>query len=198
MLTPDEPRSYARRIDFLAEEQHARRCDPPLFDCLCDAVARDERSVSVLEHAKLLPGARFVSGFLGSSPSERTEYFTRAARALAGLQLVFFDSEIGLQVRSVPYGAAESEKYLFWTELESFWKAGCSVLVYQQYRREDRAMFRETLTEELRRRTRAPLIAAISTARVLFLLAGQGAHEPMLRDALARVRRNWKGHLDVG
>jgi len=126
---------------------------------------------------------------------ERHEWRAGLLHAAAGADLVFVDPDNGIEVRSRPVGHRGSSKYVTWTEIEGLWTAGCSVLIYQHFRREPREAFAERLAEELRSRTGSGFVGAFRTPRVLFLLATQDRHAKRFEDAIALLSDRWNGQI---
>ena len=105
--------------------------------------------------------------------------------------LLFFDPDNGLEVKSTRYGTSGSSRYLYWNEVEQAWTTGASLLVFQHFTREPRTLFVDRLSDELARRTGSPLVAAIRTSHVLFLFAGQHRHKVGFESATRFIERRW-------
>ncbi len=91
--------------------------------------------------------------------------------ALANADLIFLDPDNGLEVASQPRGRKDSSKYVFWDEVESLWKQGTSLLLFQHFARENREDHTARLAAELSRRAPGTEISALTSSNVLFLLA---------------------------
>jgi hypothetical protein len=118
-------------------------------------------------------------------------------KAASDADLVFLDPDNGIEVPSRPMGSKGSSKYVFWDELQSLWATGCSLLIYQHWRREPREAFAERTSYQLWRRTDAHFLQAIRTPRVLFLLAGQQRHTDWLRSAASNLDARWAGQIEI-
>ena len=192
MRTPDDQRSDGARIAYLARPEVWREFDAPLFDGLRHLVRRGRRSVCAIERARILEGARFHSALLPTALAERARYFARLEARAAGSDLLFFDPDNGLEIRSCPRGRRGSERYLYWDELARAYGRGCSVLVYQHFPRVDRRAYVRRMDGEIRDRVGAPRVFALATARVVFFLIPQRRHlRACGRRALA-FAREWR------
>ena len=112
---------------------------------------------------------------------------------------MFVDPDNGIEVRSRPVGRSGSSKYVTWREIEELWAGGCSVLIYQHFRRERRQAFTERIAADLRSRTGAGFVEAFHTPHVLFLLAAQDHHAEQFGRAVPLLSEGWIGQItDMG
>jgi hypothetical protein len=114
--------------------------------------------------------ADFYDEVLGDDSRSRSDYFYRLREVISGCDLVFFDPDNGLEVRSVRKGRKKSSKYLYWDELRDAFQAGASVLVYQHFKREERQRFIARTAMEIRAETGCRRVTVIRTAHVAFFL----------------------------
>lgn len=192
MLTPDDGRSDGQMRSYLTAPERWSRYDPQLFAALTDLLGHAKQpSVSLIEGSGLLSGASYYSRQVPDTRYERDRWRTGLVQAAAGGDLVFFDPDNGIEVRSKPVGRRGSSKYVTWDEIQSVWSAGCSVLIYQHFRREPREAFAQRLTTELGDRTGAGFVEAFRTPRVMFLLAAQSRHERQFDRAVALLPGRW-------
>ena len=198
MLTPDTPNRDGQKTAFLTKPTVWRQLDPPLFDLLAARVASGARSVREIETSRLMDGARYFSDVLRDDAAARAVYMDTAFRELAPADLLFFDPDNGLEVKSTRYGALGSSKYLFWREVEEAWTRGASLLIFQHYTREPREALTNRLSGELSRRTGESLVATIHTAHVLFLFCGQRTHLSRFETAARIIETRWPGQLSDG
>ena len=99
---------------------HEEKLDPVLFSKLHDAVhSRRERSVAIIEDMGLLPRTRFVSDLIPDSATGRSTVFRAGMAKLENCDLIFFDPDNGLEVKSRQLGSKGSNKYLYLNEVES-------------------------------------------------------------------------------
>jgi len=197
MLTPDDGGRDGQRRSYLRAPDRWRQYDPALFDGLAGLVRSARRlDVSLIEESGLLHSATYHRELVPDPGGARETWRKGLLAAAAGVDLVFFDPDNGVEIRSRPVGRRGSSKYVTWKEIEGVWAAGASVLVYQHFRRQTRKDFIIRGASELREHTEAGLVHAYRTPYVLFLLAGQRRHEYQFREVARRVVRSWAGQIE--
>jgi hypothetical protein len=122
---------------------------------------------------------------------ERAVYFAECADRFAVCDLVFFDPDNGVEIKSVPRGRRNSCKFVYWEEISNTFSLGASVLIYQHFIREERGKFAFRMVEELQRRLSPAAIFSFRTPHVLFLLAAQERHSAGFRKQLEVIQRSW-------
>jgi hypothetical protein len=198
MLTPDDGRSDGRFTEYLEQPERWRAYDPALFDILRElVVGQGERNIDMAGEAGLLPAARFFVRTLRDDLQSRSRYFEVFWEVAQGCDLIFFDPDNGLEVRSRPAGRKGSSRYLYWAELEQAFSGGYSVLVYQHFRREKRDAFVERMAREMRHRTGAARVYSFRTARVVFFLAPAERHAAAFEPAIACLPGTWGDQIRV-
>jgi hypothetical protein len=198
MLTPDDGSRDGASIDYLKDPPAWREHDPELYDQLRYLVFVERaRNVNALATTAILPNCRFHTEILTEDPEARTRYFETFAEVARGSELVFFDPDNGLEVKSISYGRKDSSKYLFWREVEMFFGNGHSVLVYQHIPRVKRAPYLRKLLRGMASHTTARTVYAFESSRVLFLLAVQNGHRRRFRKASGAVQKAWGDRFKV-
>jgi hypothetical protein len=198
MLTPDDRRTDGGRTGYLLAPERWRAYNPHLFDFLLACVrGSGPREVTVMESRKLLPRAQFYGQVLTDSANERRSYFSEMRKRFAKMDLIFFDPDNGLEVKSISCGARKSSKYIYWREVSDVYKAMHSVVVYQHFRREERSRFVARIAATLKDNTGALEVYSFSTAHVVFFLAPQKKHMAHFRRVAARVQQTWAGQFEV-
>jgi len=198
MLTADDGKNDGKRRGYLDEPNRYRPPDPTLFDFLHKTVRRDGvRDVRRIESSGLLGDAVFHSELLTDNRDQRREYFQSAMQCVSGRDLLFFDPDNGLEVKSIPAGKRGSCKYLYCAELAAAWRAGHSVLVYQHFPRVNRRRYLRELAAETTAAIGARRMVAASTSHVAFLLLPQSAHERMLERGLSRAEARWSAEFQM-
>src|SRR5438552_3458945 len=104
------------------------------------------------------PNFRYPNlGYYCISPLRRFEvhtlklhYMGRALDFLSGVDLIFFDPDNGIEIKSKPRGRKSSSKFLYWDEIAQAHRPGRSVLIYQHYVRQKREEFTDRLGRELK------------------------------------------------
>lgn len=192
MLTPDDGRQDGKFVRYLARREKWRAYDPSLFDLLHRSVCVEKkRSVEQVERLSILPSAIYWGSAEADYSRNRNEYFASMERQFASVDLVFFDPDNGLEVRSVPVTRKDSSKYLYWCEIEKVFRLGCSIIIYQHFPREKRGPYIARMKSELKNRLRAAAVFAFRTSRVVFLLAAQKCHVRRIRQQVDNLRLVW-------
>lgn len=192
MLTHNNERQDGHRIAYLREPESWRRFDPPLFDCLRSAVLDHKlRNVEIIENSGLLTNSLFYSNLLTDSSAERDNYLDGFLESARGAQLLFFDPDNGMEIKSVPCGRKGSSRYLYWTEANDCYSAGYSLLIYQHLPPKPRRPFLDTLCERFLSVTGADYVYCFQTTRVAFILVPQSNHTSLFEQARFEVRRSW-------
>lgn len=197
MLTPDDGSRDGGKRGYLQDPGSWRRYDPALFDGLVAASAYPEPGLPLFERSQLLPRARYHSEVVPRERAARDAWRRGLLDAAAGVDLVFFDPDNGIEVPSCPVGRKDSTKRVTWDEIEGVWELGCSVLIYQHFRHEYREPFVLALAGKLHQRTAAYRIEALKTSHVLFLLAVQSRHQRQLHEGALAVAGQWRGQIEL-
>ena len=200
MLTDADRRSDGKFIDYLNKPDKWRVFDPPLFDSLKNCFAKPEkRNVLWAETANIIPSAIFHTNLVSDNSLERQQYFNQFLSVAEGegCDLVFFDPDTGLEVKSKPYGRKYSNKYLYWSELLSTFKAGYSVLLYQHFRHEKRSEFINNLAKDLSLRSGASEVISFRTSNVVFMLISQRQHLDYFQHRSEAVSKTWASKIQV-
>jgi len=198
MLTPDDRRGDGGFIDYLEEPHRWREYDAALFDHLRELVqTQNLRDVRGAETSAVLPSCRFAPGFVPDDADGRARYMDAFMDLARGCGLVFFDPDNGMEVKSKPVGRRDSSKYLYWHEIEDFWKAGQSLLIYQHFPRVPRDLFIEAKARELVHRTGAQEVISFRTSHVVFFLVLQAKRLDDFRKCSEKVKKSWRDQIRV-
>jgi hypothetical protein len=192
MLTEPDGRSDGNFLGYLAKPKEYNHRDPELFSWLNQVVEVDrERRTARIEGTGLLGSASFHSAILTDRQSELDEYFAQCMARFVGCDLIFFDPDNGLEVKSKRLGRKHSCKFLYWHEVHNSFAAGSSVLIYQHFPRVERTGFIKRMTDELQRRTGAAEVFAFRTPHAVFLLAAQERHAMGFRRQFPAIQSRW-------
>ena len=197
MLTADDGQTNGGKTRYLDQAAVWRSYDPPLFDLLQYAVRTGERSIEAVETGQVLPGAIYRSDLLSDSRDARDEYFDGLESIMSTADLVFFDPDNGMEVRSKPKGLKDSAKYLYWDEVERFSAVGKSLVVFQHFARVNRDRFIADLRQRFESETGAGWIGVLSTANVAYFVVPAAAHETVLWNVCHSVVRHWDPYIRV-
>jgi hypothetical protein len=178
-------RSYRERSDVW------RGFDADLFDALKTIpCSPKEDDLQRVEKEGLIPRAIYNENLTPDALTERKKFHHDCMTKLAAADLVFFDPDNGLEVRSRPKGRKGSNKFVYHDEIADYYARGQSVLVYQHFPREQRATFLARVSSLIRSQLNAPEVWSFETAHVAFLLAAQPAHAAEIQAAVEAIEDN--------
>ncbi|HEY3308246.1 MAG TPA: hypothetical protein VGJ93_07300 [Desulfuromonadaceae bacterium] len=197
MLTPDDNRTDGQFTRYLNLPEQWKQYDSSLFEHLADCIRDGQRHVSRIESAGVLQNAIYHCNLLSDIPEERSRYFKDMHERLQGVDLMFFDPDNGLEIKSRPYGRKQSSKFLYWHELTHAFSAGKSILLYQHFIRENREQFITRLSSELCRRLDVPEVISFRTPHVVFFLVSQPEHAQLFEERTAVVAEQWGKQIHV-
>jgi hypothetical protein len=198
MLTPNDGRTDGRYIRYLEEPSKWQVYDPGLYEALRNIVAvQGTRSVHGAEEAGLLPSARFFGNILSDDRKARRRFFDKFWQFAEGSDLLFFDPDNGLEVKSKPFGYKGSSKYLYWRELIRAFLRGYSILVYQHFPRVKRDQFVNQKAREIACQTGARKVISFRTPRVVFFLLLPEYPNVALERNIMKVSEDWGSQIQV-
>jgi hypothetical protein len=196
MLTPDDDSSDGQFVSYLQDPRKWSHYDPVLFNKLKTLLENGQgRGVRLLEKTRLLPGARYFSETVPDSGPERGAWFNALLETAKEKEFVFLDPDNGLEVKSRPYGAKDSSKYVYWREVEALWGEGKSMLIYQHFIREKRDDFIKRMLKALKEHTPGSSVEALSTSHVVFLMALQPRHQQAHKAILEMLKSRWQEEI---
>jgi len=195
MLTPDDSGNEGRRTDYLNQPKKWRHFDPELYDHL--VVSRGIRNIQAIESERILFNCSFYSDILNDNSKKRCLYFEAFSRISSGSDLVFFDPDKGLEVKSIPYGRKSSSMYLYWREVVRFFTAGYSMLIYQHFPRVQRDQFILKTIKELANHTCFSTIYSFCTSNVVFLLVTQDGYREFFRNTAQAMAQVWGDRIKI-
>jgi hypothetical protein len=187
MLTPPDGRSDGNKLGYLDQPAYERH-DPELFALLRRVKdAADARRLMLIEGSGILPETIFVNTIVPDTLFERQMWFGQASKILAETDLVFFDPDNGIEIKTVAIGRRNSSKYVYRDELAATYRSGHSLLVYQHFPHKERASFIRAVADDLQRLAAGAEIWAFRTSHVVFMLVIQPRHHPALSKAAHAV-----------
>jgi hypothetical protein len=196
MLTEDDNRNDGGKIQYLQDLDKWRKYDPALFDVLKWSIDENKRSIDVAEKKNLIPDATYHTTLLTDDRDEREQYFKELTDISAASDLIFFDADNGMELKSVKKGNKNSSKYLYWDEVERFADTH-SILVYQHFPRKPREEFIEERCQRLKAVSYSTSVTALRTADVVFFLVPHPSHEGRLKEACREGMKNWDPHISI-
>lgn len=198
MLTPDDQRPDGHRINYLLDPEQWRRFDPEVFDHLHKYVIEHKhRAVSNLEDNSILPNCKFFSEIIEDDEHQHMAYLQRFLDFAHGSDLVFFDPDNGMEVKSVRLGRRNSSKYLYFSEIQKVFSAGYSLLIYQHLPPQPRGPFIRDLVDKLKTVTGVSRVYLYRTQFVVFFLISRPAHERLFTQASDTITEVWKREIET-
>ena len=195
MLTGSDGRPDGKKTRYLSDPSAWRHFDPPLFDALKRAIESGQRCIDIAEDGALLPTQSFQSEILPDELVLRHDYFCRLEEIASPCDLVFFDPDNGMEVKSKKKGRRNSAKYLYWDEVQRISGMGKSMVVFQHFARMRRELFIRDLKARFESETHAEWVGAMVSPNVVFFVVSAPSHELSLRSACERVKEKWYPHL---
>ena len=192
MLTDKDDRRDGGKTAYLTDHAKWLQYDPELFGVLKDAVARDRRNIGVAETCSILPETIYHSEILDDDRQKRDNYFEQLKAKAATSNLVFFDPDNGMEVKSKPKGRKGSSKYLYWDEVKRITSLGKSLIVFQHFAREKRDAFIVRLQQCFEAECGIRWVGVLRTSNVVYFVVPAAAHERALQAAYEEVCRRWR------
>ena len=191
-LTRDDDGSDGNRVKYLQQPDEWRSYDSILYEYLQESVLqRGIRDVKILENSDILVNCRFYTETVDDDIKLREAYFNRFLEFAKGVDLVFFDPDNGLEVKSVRRGKRNSSKYLYWNEVKASYNAGYSILIYQHFPRMQRELYIRNLVQQFKAITEVGSIFYYKTRHVVFFLLTQPKHEGLFIENNANILNTW-------
>jgi hypothetical protein len=192
MLTPEDGRPDGRKTKYLSRPEKWKHHDPHLFAVLSDALSRaNGKHLQHIEANGNIPHGRFWGAVVPDAKTERTAWYDKAASALCGADLLFFDPDNGIEVPSKPMGRKDSSKYVYSEELQKAWKQKSSLLVFQHFPRAKRNEYIPAMVAEMRKRLKGAYVLPLKASNVLFLLAHRAVDRPRVSEAIRLIENRW-------
>lgn len=198
MLTEDDGGKDGHRTGYLREPERWRSFEPTLFEFLRrHVIERKTRNVRAVESSKVLPNCRFYSRILTDDCVQRQRYFDQFLGFARGAELVFFDPDNGIEVKSATYGRRNSSKYLYWNEIERTLRANHSLLIYQHLPPKPRRPLIRHLARRLLQVSGGEIVYVLRTGKVAFFLVPRRGSVALFRKGVSAVERTWNRVLTV-
>lgn len=198
MLTPDSG-TDGGKLAYIGQRERYRPFDPELFD-LINAASKQLgwRNVATIENMHTIPGAAYFGEDLLPGIDPRRAYMQRASATLSSCDLVFFDPDNGIAVKSVTKARSAAVKFIFPDEIADTYDAGKSVLIYQHFPFIEREAFIAACRERLASVAPDATIWAFRTAHVVFLLLLHPKSPASLAAAAEIAATRWQPKFITG
>ena len=198
MLTPDDLRPDGHRIQYLREPEKWRKFDPTVFDLLqAQVIQRGRRKVNSIQRQELFPNCLFYSAIVKDDFKQREKFISSFLKFANKSELVFFDPDNGIEVKSVPFGRRNSSKYVYFSEVQKTYSNGHSILIYQHLPPKSRASLASYLGRRLAEATSADKIYLYWTQFVLFFFIAQPHHVKHVEEVNKKVTRIWSEQIII-
>jgi len=198
VLTKDDNLSDGGKVNYLRNPKKWRKYDPVVFEQLRkDVLINGTRSVENLEHSKILTNCKFYTKLIKDEVEERNKFFKEFYEFSNDADLIFFDPDNGLEIKSVPRGRTKSSKYLYWNELKLFYSNGSSILLYQHFPRQSRKYYINHLVDKVFELIKADMVFSYATSHVLFLLIPQLDRKYFFRDRNRIISKKWREQIKI-
>ena len=197
MLTPDDTRTDGKFTEYLADSKRYEKFDPGLYGFLSHCLKSKSRNVLEAANSDKFSNTIFHDPILEDSSAQRKQYFSNMLKLFQDVDLIFFDPDNGLEIKSKPVGQKDSSKFLYWSEVAECYKAGHSILIYQHFIRENREEFISRLLERIHTETGSKNIISFRTAHVVFFLVSQEKHNEYFVNKSQAVSKIWDGQIQV-
>jgi hypothetical protein len=195
MLTDDDNRNDGDKVQYLTDVKKYRYYDPQLFDFLAtELLIRNRRCVKAIEESNLLGHSKFISTILNDNIFSR-DMWKNELLSHSRTDIVFFDPDNGVEVKSVRKGTHGSSKYIYIDELQEVWKMGASLLIYQHFPRIQRDVFLSNIASIFRNRFNPNKILVFETGHVAFFLLLQPKHSEVLSQRSKEICENWQEQI---
>jgi hypothetical protein len=198
MLTVNDTRADGKFIEYLSNSSEWRQHDPEIYDVLQNIVLdKESRDVQEIEDSQMIPSTNYYSKNLTDNENERTDYIKEFHGQTNSCDLIFFDPDNGIEIKSTKYGRKDSSKFIYWNEIEDAYSKGHSLLIYQHFRRVQRDVFIKSLLDEMKERTGVSEFLAFRTANVVFFLVPQERHMISFEESARLIEEQWIGQIVV-
>lgn len=198
MLTPNDSGKDGGKRSYFQQPDKWRHYDEPLFDFLLASLGPGvEPVVDIIERSSILPRTKYFSDIVPDKLEEREIWTAKLFLAASGVDLVFLDPDNGFEVPSKPIGRKNSCKYVAWSEVQTLWNAGHSLLVFQCKKRERTQITIERLASMLYNLTGSSFIEVFDAPGVLYFLAAQPGHWIKISSGIKENLSRWQGIIRV-
>ena len=197
MLTLDDTRADGKFTEYLAEPNKYKKFDPDLYGFLGKCIDLNARNVLEAANSYKFPSTVFFNPILEDDAVKREQYFSNMYKLFQGVDLIFFDPDNGLEIKSKSLGQKDSSKYLYWSEVVECYKKGQSILIYQHFIREDRNKFISRILENIHTKTGSRNTIYFRTSNVVFFLICQDKHSQYFSNKSKTISNKWGGQIQV-
>ncbi|MBD3329491.1 hypothetical protein GF357_03290 [Candidatus Dojkabacteria bacterium] len=200
MMTENDGSNDGGNNNYLHDPDIWRKYDPQLFDFLAEKVLIDgKKELAELENSGLLQNTSYHSEMIPDDLDGRATYFRNLLKIIEAQKpdLLFFEVDNGIEVKSVKKGNKNSSKYLYWGEIVEFYDTGLSLLIYQHFTRENRDSFMKRLSKDVCNQLNIDEVYIIKTSRFMMFLVMQPDSSSKIGDFAPRFQNTWGDVIQV-
>ena len=139
MLTEDDDGPDGNDIKYHRSPDRYRDISPAVFDLMKQLRESSPCRVETIAGRKVLPsGTHFYPRVLSDATDDQLDYFDQLAAQGKSGDLIFFDPDNGMEVKSLPQGKTSrkrSSKYLYRREFEKVYRDDVGYIVFQHHHR---------------------------------------------------------------
>jgi hypothetical protein len=158
--------------------------NPSLFSELQKIIKSNNRNIESIE--LIYSNYKYQSSFLETC--DRTAYFSQVEAKSEKCDLIFFDPDIGISMRS----DKKDTEHLYWDEIKKFWKLDKDLLIYQHSKRQTWDDYLADLNQFMGDLPGAFLVP-IKTKNVMFIYL---AHKD-IKEELAKALNKWNNLVQI-
>ena len=192
MKTLDDGGTDGKRIGYLDKEHIWASFDKDIFAFIKGHIAQKKRDLALYEQSTHALGIKFLSEHI-ESPKKRLELLDRICKDKES-DLIFFDPDNGIEVKST--SPKTIHKYVLWSDINTAFDSGKSVLVYQHFSRKNRDLFIQEKLAEFKNHFEMDVFAIKVKHSVYFLLV-QSSYLQRVRQSLAEYSNIWSSLVSV-
>ena len=192
MLTEDDESNDGNILEYLGHPTKWQHYDPQLFNKLHSIIhTHCKRTVSLVQKLGILPNATFADKLLSDDVKLRKNDFSSALDSFNAHEIIFFDPDNGLEIKSKPLGRKNSNKFLYFSEVQDAFNRGHSLVIYQHFPFIKHDLYITDRIRQLRETTNTSMVFSASTSRVCFFIVSQPNHIQHFKNRLDVLRNRW-------
>lgn len=198
LLTHDDNGGDGNHINYLTQPDKWKVYDTTLFELLEQRVSKQGiKDIKVIEDSELILNCSFYSEIVDDDITLRQAYFSKFLEFVKDADLIFYDPDNGLEVKSIPMGTKKSSKYLYWSEVKATYESGHSILIYQHFPRTNRESYISDLVQHFRKTDGIKRVFWYKTRHVVFFLLAQSKHENLFIESNANILNTWGEKISI-
>ena len=215
-LVPDETGSSDGKYTSYLDDEEYGECDLELWKKLKGLFYSERRNIRAIQESGILAAntvyfdvpLKWSADKLNNIETKesriehRAEWWQRGFDQTKGCQVIFFDPDNGLEVKSVPRYGRKGPKHVFIDEVVPFYDRSQSLVVYQHINHSKRATEQvKDRLKQLREATRAGSAFAMhyhrGTARAFLIIPNEKHALTLQGRARQMCEGPWRRHFDL-